>query len=384
MSSEIKIEDLGYTPFFESGRNKLGLGGFSVARVISESKEAYNVKNAKGEYIAKITGKLMFNAVSREDYPAVGDWVAITDPDDNRAVIQGILPRLTVIKRKYRDKNKAGEKDRTQVIATNIDTAFVVESVDRDYNLNRFERYFAITENSGVKPAIILNKIDLLSREELAERLTQLRNRFPDIDMILTSTVNGEGLDELKRYIIKGKTYCFLGSSGVGKSSLINRLLGENAIKTGDVSSYSGRGKHITTARQMYFLPALRSLGEGEENGPDAAVGTGGIVIDNPGIREVGMTDVNQGIDVFFDEITALAQKCKFTDCTHTREPGCEVLNALKLGKLEEKKYSNYINLKKEAEYHNMNDLEKRKKDRQFGKFIKKAKKDLKGFRQKN
>lgn len=362
MEKEVTIEDLGYTSFFETSRNQLKLNNFAVARVTTEFKEAYKVKNAKGEYLAKITGKQMFEALSREDYPAVGDWVAITELDENQAVIHGILPRLTMIKRKSGDKNRAGEKSRTQIIATNIDVAFVVESVDRDYNLNRFERYFAIAAEGGVRPAIILNKIDLISKEELDEKLAQLKNRFPDVDVILTSTVSNEGLDELKQYINRGKTYCFLGSSGVGKSTIINRLLGEDIIKTRDVSSYSGRGRHTTTNRQMYFL----------ENG--------GILIDNPGIREVGLTDVSEGVNNFFDEISAVARQCKYSDCTHTHEPGCEVLNAVKSGKIDEEKLSNYINLKKETEYYEMNDFEKREKDRQFGKFMKKAKKDFKNL----
>jgi len=362
----MKIEELGYNPFFESHRNQLGLDGFLVGRVISEFKGAYKVKNTNGEYLSKVTGKRMFEASSREDYPAVGDWVAINELDNERAVIQCILPRMTIIKRKYGDKNKLGEKDKAQIIATNIDVAFVVESVDRDYNLNRFERYFAIVRNGGVKPAIILNKIDLISKEELDEKLIQIKNRISDVAIITTSARNDKGLDDLKIYIEKSKTYCFLGSSGVGKSSLINSLLGESIIKTENISSYSGRGKHITTNRQMYFL----------ENG--------GIVIDNPGIREVGLADAAGGIDSFFDEITVLSQKCKYVDCTHTHEPGCEVLAAVKSGKLDEKKYSNYINLKKEAEYYQMTDIEKREKDSQFGKFVKKAKKELKNFGYKN
>jgi ribosome biogenesis GTPase len=359
-------EDLGYNLFFEESRNQLGLNEFSVARVISEHKGAYRIKNENGEYFAKITGKQMFVASSREDYPAVGDWVAIDDLGNDQAIIHGIFPRQTIIKRKFGDKNITGEKNEIQIIATNIDVAFVVESVDRDYNLNRFERYFAIAENGGVRSAIILNKIDLLSNEELDEKLNQLKNRFPGIDIVLTSIVNNSGLDNLKKYITKGKTYCFLGSSGVGKSSLINKLIGEDAIKTGDISSYSDRGKHTTTGRQMYFL----------ENG--------GIVIDNPGMREVGMADVSYGVDNFFDEISVLAEKCRYADCTHTHESGCEVVKAVKSGELNEEKYSNYLNLKKETEYSEMDDYEKREKDRNFGKFLKKAKKDLKNFKDNN
>lgn len=359
MSSEItktKIEDLGYSDFFESNRKKLKLDSFPVARIMVEYRGAYKVKNMSGEYLAKITGKQMFNALSREDYPAVGDWVVISEADRERAVIRGVLPRRTMIKRKY------SGRDETQIIATNIDVAFIIESVDRDYNLNRFERYFAIANAGGIKPVIILNKIDLISKKELDSKLAQIKDRFNKVDFIFTSTITDEGLDKLKTYIEKGKTYCFLGSSGVGKSSLINKLLGGNIIKTENISSHTGRGKHVTTNREMYFL----------ENG--------GIVIDNPGMREVGMTDISVGIDNLFDEITLLAKKCRYADCTHIHEPGCEVLSALESGNLDIGKYSNYINLKKEAEYYEMTKLEKREKDREFGKFIKNAKEELKKY----
>lgn len=357
ISKITKIEDLGYDALFESNRKKLKLDNFSIARVVVEYKGAYKVKNAEDELLAKITGKQMFNALSREDYPAVGDWVAISKADKERAVIQGILPRKTIIKKKYSGKNE------TQIVATNIDTAFIVESVDRDYNLNRFERYFSIAADGGVKSAIILNKIDLISKKELDLKLAQIKNRFHDIDFIFTSTITDEGLNELRNYIIRGKTYCFLGSSGVGKSSLINILLGKNIIKTESIGSRTNRGKHVTTNREMYFL----------ENG--------GIVIDNPGMREVGITDVGVGIDNLFDEITLLARNCKYTDCTHVHEPGCGVLIALNSGRLDKNKYLNYINLKKEAEHYEMTKTEKKDKDRKFGKFIMKAKKQLDKYR---
>jgi len=366
-TAKIKLEDLGYNAFFESNRRKLKLGDFSVGRVTVEHRGVYKVRSVKGEYLARITGKQMFEALSREDYPAVGDWVALEELNEGQGVIRAVLPRKTCLKRKHGGKNK------TQIIATNIDVAFAVESMGRDYNLNRLERYFVIAGAGGIKPAIILNKVDLISREDLELKISEIKNRFNDIDFIFTSTVTGEGLAELKAYIKRGKTHCFLGSSGVGKSSLINKLLGENLIKTEQISVSAGRGKHVTTNREMYFLPVLGSLGEGVENG--------GIVIDNPGMREVGMADSGAGIDKLFDEITGLAEKCKFADCTHTHEPGCEVLAALAGGKLDADKYSNYANLKKEAEYYKMTELEKREKDRQFGKFVKKAKEQIKKYK---
>ncbi len=366
MGEEITMADLGYGPFFEAGRNRLGFGGLPVARVVSASRGAYRIKNIAGEYLAKVTGKQMFQALSREDYPAVGDWVAFDELGNSQAVIRGILPRRTVIKRKFGDRNRAGEQSKIQVIAVNIDVAFVVESVDRDYNLNRFERYFAIVRDGGAEPEMVLNKVDLLSDAELGEKLDELQERFPGVRAIPASTVSERGLETLKNRIARGQTYCFLGSSGVGKSSLINKLIGKSVIKTGGISSYSGRGKHVTTMRQMYFLES------------------GGIVIDNPGMREVGLAETSRGVSVIFDEIAALAEKCRYTDCTHTKESGCAVTAAVRAGELDEGRYANYINLKKETEYSEMDDAGKREKDRAFGKFIKKAKEELKQFRPKD
>jgi len=348
--------DLGYEDFFETERQRRGWDGFAVARVIAEYKELYRVKNSNGEYLAKITGKQIFGARSRQDYPAVGDWAAITELNNEQAVIERVLPRKTMIKRRASGKNEI------QIIATNIDVAFAVQAVDNDYNLNRFERYFAIARDGGVKPAIILNKTDLISKKELDSRLGQIKSRFGGIDIIATSAITDSGLDKLKKYIETGKTYCFLRSSGVGKSSLINKLIGKVVIRINDISVRTSRGRHTTTGREMYFLK------------------NGGIVIDNPGMREVGMADTNAGIDDIFGQITELARSCKYADCAHTHEPGCEVLAAIKSGKLDAEIYDNYIGLKKEAEYYEMTEIEKREKDRRFGKFIKRSKDQLKKF----
>ncbi len=357
---KMKIEDLGFDAFFESHRLELGLDLASLARVTTEGRGVYRVKNASGEYRATISGRQMFRATLREDYPAVGDFVSVSVSDTEQAVIVTLLPRKTVMKRRQ------SGRDETQIIAANIDVALVIESVDRDYSVNRLERYFSIARDGGIRSALVLNKVDLLSREVLKERLTHLRERFRDIDIILTSTFTDEGLDDLKRYISKGKTYCFLGSSGVGKSSLINKLLGKSVIKTGDISEYSGRGKHVTTAREMYFL----------ENG--------GIVIDNPGVREVGMTDVASGVEGLFEEIASFGTTCKFTNCSHVEEPGCAVLFAVQSGTLDRDRYRNYLTLKKEVAHYGMTKFQKKEKDHQFGKFVKKAKKDLRKYSEKD
>ncbi|MFA5310559.1 MAG: ribosome small subunit-dependent GTPase A [Candidatus Paceibacterota bacterium] len=353
---KIKLESLGYDDFFESKRKSLESAGYSIARVVAEYKELYRIKDENGERPAKITGKQIFNATKREDYPAVGDWVAITKPDEEMAVIHEILPRKTVLSKKYSNKQDI------QIIATNIDTAFIVESANKDYSLNRFERYLVLANEGKIKPVIILNKTDLISEEELDIMIKQIKERFDGVDVISTSVATEQGLDQLTYYIEKGKTYCLIGSSGVGKSSLINKLLGKDEIKTKEISGTTDRGKHTTTNREMYFL----------ENG--------GIVIDNPGTREVGIADASSGIDNVFDEIIALAENCKYADCTHTHESGCAVLKAVQTKKLDKDKYLNYVRLKKEAEHYEMTDIEKRGKDRKFGQFVKKSLEQLKKF----
>jgi len=321
----------------------------NIARVTAEYKEAYRIRNTNNEYLAKITGKQIFNATERQDYPAVGDWVYFTILDKERAIINGILPRKTILKKKYSNKYE------NQVIASNLDTAFIIESADRDYNLNRFERYLILVREGNIEPVFVLNKIDLISETERDLKITQIKNRFRDICIIITSTIIDNGLKELEGQIMADKTYCFLGSSGVGKSSLINGLLGKEALKTNVISWSTGKGKHTTTNRQMYFLK------------------NGGIVVDNPGMREIGMTDSNIGILNVYDDISILSQMCKFRRCTHIHEPGCAVLSAIKSGDLDKDKYANFIKLKKEVDYYAMTKSERKSKDKKFGKFIKKT-----------
>lgn len=336
------IKDLGFEDY-QSGDIKLE--GFELARVTSEHKELYRVKTSSGEYCAKITGKQMFEASGREDFPAVGDFVGVVILDNNQAIIKIVLPRKTVIK-KRRGKN-------IQIIAANVDNAFIVESVDRDFSINRLERYCVLCLQEKIEPVVIINKIDLISPGELALKLQEIRHRLPEVDVISTSVSNSDGLDELKSSIKKGTTYCFLGSSGVGKSSIINKLIGQELIKTEEIGKGTNRGKHTTTHREMFFLP------------------DGGILIDNPGMREVGLADFESGVEQVFDDFESLAGQCKFADCTHINEPGCAVLEALEAGRLDQGQYENYLKLKKEVDFFEMSDQEKRDKDRKFGKFVK-------------
>ena len=351
---ENRLEDLGYSDFFKNNQTSVMDSSLIPARIIAEHRELYVLRNEISELSAKITGKMMFTASSKEDYPAVGDWVLIRILNKKQAQIHKILPRKTVLKRK-----SAGKMD-VQIIASNIDVAFIIQSPDRDYSLNRFERYFSLAESGKIKPVMVLNKTDLIDEADLEFKISEIKGRFKDTDVYTTSIVTGKGLADLKKDIKKGCTYCFLGSSGVGKSSIINMLIGEDLIKTAEISSHTNRGKHITTHRQLFIL----------ENG--------GLLVDNPGMREIGLLDSDKGIKNVFAEIQELSKLCRFLDCTHRHEPGCAVLDAVGSGDLDESKYDNYVRLVKENEYNTMTKLEKRKKDRKFGKFIKSAKKQLK------
>jgi ribosome biogenesis GTPase len=322
-----------------------------IARVTAQHRGKYRVIQDTHEYWAEITGQLMYNAESETDYPTVGDLVKIYKLEDDHAVICEILPRKTLLQR------KAAGKDNPQNIAANIDAAFVVQAVDRDFNLNRFDRYLSIIYAGNIKPIIILNKSDLISAAELEEKKNQVAERFPNIEIITTTTVGENGIKALSATITPGQIYCLLGSSGVGKSSIMNQLLGDEVLKTKEISSSTNKGKHTTTHRELFVLK------------------TGAIVIDNPGLREIGLTDAEAGVASVFSEITELAESCKFPDCTHEQEPGCAVKAALQSGELSESKYQNYLKLKKEADYYKLTALEKKNRDRRFGKMVKEVKK---------
>ncbi len=358
MKTILKLETFGYNKFFDELRVARGAAIGQVARVTAEHKGAYEVVGAHGAYRATVTGKRMLTAAHRDDYPAVGDWVVLNVAvDDDSRLILDILPRKTTLHKKY------GGKDESQLIAANVDVAFIVESIDRDYNLNRFERYVVLAREGGVRPVIVLNKSDVSSESAVQAKIAQVRERFGGVDTLATSTVTTTGLDLLTSYIKPGMTYCFLGSSGVGKSSLINTLLAHSHIETKSIGVKTGRGRHTTTSRMLHVTKA------------------GGIIIDNPGSREVGVADASDGVAAVFVDIESIASACKFKNCTHQNEPGCAVREALRAGTVNAEQFENYLKLRKETEHYERSTHEKRQKDKQFGKFIKTAKKDLERYK---
>jgi ribosome biogenesis GTPase len=347
--------DLGYSNEFEEYLKAHKLDSFGVGRVISEHRERYVVKTTENEYDAEILGNLRFTARSRADFPAVGDWVAISAYDDDKVLIHAVLPRKTVIERQT-----AGRQGEKQIIAANIDYAFIVQAADRDFNLNRMERYLAICNTAGVKPLILLSKSDLLSETDLNELLIRIKERVKGVPVVAISNETLNGFDELESLIIKSKTYCLLGSSGVGKSTLLNNLSGRPMMKTDEISTSTHKGRHVTSHRELIVLK------------------NGGILIDNPGMREVGITDGSEGIELTFDEISQWAKNCKFKDCTHTGEAGCAVIAAVEIGEIDRGAYDNYLKLRKESEFFEATVAERRKKDKEFGKMVKNFKKDMK------
>lgn len=325
-----------------------------TARVVAQYRGKYRVLREKEEYWAEVTGKLIYAAESQLDYPVVGDLVNIIELGHENAVIQEILPRTSILKR------KAAGKDQVQPIAANVDTAFIVQAVDRDFNLNRLERYLTIVKAGKIEPAVILNKTDLISKTELEDKVAQIKSRFPDLKVVTASAADSDGTEGLLKALKKGELYCFVGSSGVGKSSLINKLLGKELITTKEISASTKKGRHATTHRELFILR------------------NGSLLIDNPGMREVGVADAGEAVADVFSDISEMAGECKFTDCTHEHEAGCAVLAALKAGKLSEDQYLNYIKLKKESDFYAMSSLEKRRKDKSFGKMVRTAMKHIK------
>lgn len=340
-------------PHFEQERLRYIKEGFLIARVASEHREMYTIVLNGNIINAEVTGRLMFAAESRKDFPAVGDWVAVQHFENSNAIIHHILPRKTCISRK-----SSGKEFKEQLIAANIDIVFIIQSLDLNYNLRRLERFLVVAAESGATPVVLLSKTDLITDDELKSRIEEVNAAAPGIQTIAYSAKTLSHIDEIKRLISPDTTVCFVGSSGVGKSTLINRLVGKELLETNEVREEDSRGRHTTTHRQLVPIDG------------------GGFVIDTPGMRELGLWDVSGSIDEIFPEIAALAPECKFTDCTHLHEPECAVQLAVQEGRLEMKRFESYMKLKKEAEYvASKTDIakqqERKAKEKRLGRVIK-------------
>lgn len=341
------IEKLGFDKWFQDNIDPSKMTD-QIARVITVNKNSFVVANGITDIYAELTGKFLFNLDSVLDFPTVGDWVYVQLFDeDSLAIIHDVFPRKSLLKRKT-----SGKKIEYQLIAANIDKAIIMQSLDSNYNLRRLERYLVMINDSNITPAIFLSKSDLISLAEIERKKNEIFKIAPDIQIAAFSNNNLTDIENLKSYFIPSETYCLLGSSGVGKTTLLNNLINQELYKTQPIREKDGRGKHTTTRRELIVL----------ENGA--------IIVDNPGMRELGIISINSGLEDTFNEIAELSNKCRYKDCTHTIEKGCAVLKALEDGIITEERYQNYIKLYKESLYLEMSYFEKRQKDKKFGKFM--------------
>ena len=349
----MNLSQLGFDPWFAARANDAD--GFTPARVCAVDRGSCRVRHASDEIPAELSGKLSFHTERAADLPCVGDWVAVQLYDHGRAaIIHQVLPRRTILRRRA-----AGEGAAEQMIAANVDTAFIIQACHFDFNPNRLERYLVMAADGGVEPVVLLTKTDLAGPEEL-QRKRALVAAATTARVMEVSSVTGAGYEELRAAMEPGKTCCLLGSSGVGKTTIVNRLLGRDAFDTRTVSD-SGEGVHTTTRRQLILLD------------------NGAMLIDTPGMRELGVFGHGDTVDAGFGELGELAASCRFADCTHRHEPGCAVRAALESGELPAARLANYMKLKKESEHAAMSALDKRRKDKAFGRLVKSVLKGGKG-----
>jgi ribosome biogenesis GTPase len=321
------LEGLGWGPVWAARFAPHARPGLLAGRISAEHKELYHFYAAHGEGSARVSGRLRHAASGRVDFPAVGDWVVLQAAEkDGPAVIHHVLPRTNLFSRKA-----PGDVTDEQILAANLDTVFLVTSLNRDLNPRRLERYLTAARAPDLQPVLLLSKSDLCDRP--AEAVAQVRSLAPDVPVHAVSGRTGEGLDELLPYLGFGRTVALLGSSGVGKSTLLNRLLGSDQQSVQEIREDDDRGRHTTTRRELVRLPQ------------------GGLLIDNPGLRELQVWDEGADLDGTFADVAALAERCRFADCRHEREPGCAVRQALADGTLAQERFANYVKLQRELAY---------------------------------
>jgi len=322
------LEDWGWSPFFAEKFQPWEKSGYLPARVIRGEKNFFRVWSLQGELTVRFAGKVRHKAGSRADLPVVGDWVIIEPQADQRGTIHALLERKSSFSRNLPGTRKGKERIEQQVIAANVDLVFIVSGLDRDFNLRRIERYLTLVSSSGADAVILLNKTDLC--ENPADYKTQVEAIAGNSPVHLCMARSTGQLDILFNYMQPGKTIALLGSSGVGKSTILNGMLGEERQKIGAVSQSDGKGRHTTTHRELILFP------------------DGGILMDNPGMRELHLWGEAEDLAESFSDIDALAANCKFRDCQHKTEPGCAVTRAIEAGDLSPERLVSYHKLKDE------------------------------------
>lgn len=325
------LADLGWSGFFAAHLAPHAADGLLPARVIAQEKLLYLVHDGSAELRAELSGRFRHEAEQSDRFPAVGDWVAVKPHSEDAAIIHALLPRRTGISRK-----EAWTRVAEQVIAANVDTVFLVSGLDQEFNARRIERYVATVLRGGATPVVILNKTDLCPDPGVA--VARLGPIAAAIAVHTVTALDVSGLDVLKAYVRPGETVALIGSSGVGKSTIINRLLGVERQETGEVSSAVGKGRHVTTRRELIPIPG------------------GGLLMDTPGLRELQLWGDERDLGAAFKDIEALAAQCRFRDCGHEDEPGCAVRAALDSGELEPERLRNYEKMQRELRF-----LEKRR-----------------------